>query len=196
MTRLAQAGGTISSSKAAAAIPSSAPRTATEATSQTPATPSESRWGRAGFRRRHRRGGPGPRGGGGVGDVAAPGGARPWPCLRDQGHGSAGALAHARFKALAEEVGITLEKDPRIGLVPDRRPGRDPAAYVYVIAELERALRMHRAVEHRGDLAKGPCRRRACAAVAPHPGRRAWLAAGPIVCGGGHSVEARFVNRE
>jgi hypothetical protein len=62
-----------------------------------------------------------------------------------------GRWHNARFKALAEEVGIEVAKDPRIGWSPTTIPAGTRDDYAEVIAELGRVLRLHRAVEIGGD---------------------------------------------
>ncbi|MGH3614186.1 MAG: hypothetical protein ACRDRK_16645 [Pseudonocardia sp.] len=114
-------------------------------------------------------------------------------------HGAAHALAHvrdikdtsrqgrwhnARFKALAEKLGIEVTKDPRIGWSPTTIPAGTRETYAEVIAELGRVLRLHRSVEISGGKAKKPtpppcvcgCGRKI--RVSPIV-----LAAGPITCG-------------
>jgi len=96
-----------------------------------------------------------------------------------------GRWHNARFKALAEELGIEVTKDPRIGWSPTTIPAGTRESYAQVIAELGAALRMHRSVEITdGGRTKKP---------SPPPcvcgcGRRirvspTVLAAGPITCG-------------
>lgn len=95
-----------------------------------------------------------------------------------------GRWHNARFKALAEELGIEVTKDDRIGWSPTTIPAGTRDAYAEVIGELGRVLRLHRSVEIGGGRAKKP---------SPPPcvcecGRRirvspTVLAAGPITCG-------------
>jgi len=96
-----------------------------------------------------------------------------------------GRWHNARFKALAEELGIEVAKDPRIGWSPTSIPVATRDAYDEVIGELGRAVRMHRSVEvtDAGRTKKaGPppcvceCGRRIRVA-------RSVLVAGPITCG-------------
>ncbi len=95
-----------------------------------------------------------------------------------------GRWHNARFKALAEELGIEVTKDSRIGWSPTTIPSGTREAYTEVIDELGRVLRLHRAVEITGGQAKKPgpptyvcgCGRRV--RVAPSV-----LDAGPITCG-------------
>lgn len=113
-------------------------------------------------------------------------------------HEAAHALAHARgikdtsrqgryhntkFKTLAEELGIEVTKDPRIGWSPTTLPEATRSQYAATIAALGEALRLYRAVEVTGaDKKPAPpacvcdCGRRI--RVAPSV-----LAAGPITCG-------------
>ncbi|MHA6620315.1 hypothetical protein [Pseudonocardia sp. DLS-67] len=58
-----------------------------------------------------------------------------------------GRWHNARFKALAEELGIEVAKDSRIGWSPTTIPAGTRDAYAEVIAELGRALWLHRSVE-------------------------------------------------
>ena len=75
-------------------------------------------------------------------DAVARGRTRARGCAGDQGHKQAGPLAYARFKALAEELGIEVTKDPRIGWSPTSIPAATRDLYDEVIAELGRALRL------------------------------------------------------
>lgn len=95
-----------------------------------------------------------------------------------------GRWHNARFKTLADELGIEVTKDRRIGWSPTTMPAGTRDAYAEVIDELGRVLRLHRSVEIGGGRAKKP---------SPPPcvcgcGRRirvskSVLAAGPITCG-------------
>jgi len=95
-----------------------------------------------------------------------------------------GRWHNARFKALAEELGIEVTKDPRIGWSPTTLPASTRGTYADTIAALAVALRLYRAVELPGDGASKPspppcvceCGRRI--RVAPSV-----LALGPISCG-------------
>ncbi|MGD9986341.1 hypothetical protein [Pseudonocardia sp.] len=58
-----------------------------------------------------------------------------------------GRWHNAKFKALAEELGIEVMKDPRLGWSPTSIPDATKAEYAQVIEELRRALRTHRSVE-------------------------------------------------
>ena len=95
-----------------------------------------------------------------------------------------GRWHNAKFKALAEELGIEVTKDPRIGWSPTTIPATTCEQYTEVIAELGRVLRLHRSVEIAGGKDKKPspppcvceCGRKI--RVAPTV-----LAAGPITCG-------------
>lgn len=95
-----------------------------------------------------------------------------------------GRWHNARFKALAEELGIEVTKDDRIGWSPTTIPASTREVYAEVIAELGRVLRLHRSVEITGGASKKPspppcvcgCGRRI--RVAPSV-----LEAGPITCG-------------
>lgn len=96
-----------------------------------------------------------------------------------------GRWHNARFKALAEELGIEVTKDDRLGWSPTSVLAATRTAYAAVVDELGRVLRLHRAVEVSGqDKTTKPappacvcgCGRRI--RVAPSV-----LAAGPITCG-------------
>ena len=96
-----------------------------------------------------------------------------------------GRWHNARFKALAEEVGIEVSKDARIGWSPTTVPDRTHATYASTLDQLGVALRLYRASEPPGPQAgkaKTPppclceCGRRI--RVAPSV-----IAAGPITCG-------------
>jgi hypothetical protein len=100
-----------------------------------------------------------------------------------------GRWHNARFKALAEELGIEVSKDPRIGWSPTRLPMSIRAGYADTIGTLGAALRLYRAVElpagGAGKSSNPPpcvceCGRRI--RVAPSV-----LTAGPITCGVCHS---------
>jgi hypothetical protein len=113
-------------------------------------------------------------------------------------HEAAHALAHARgikdtsrqgryhnrkFKALAEELGITVEKDPRIGWSPTTVPDHTRSVYADTLAQLGAALRLFRALEPTTD---GPAKKTPPACVCGC-GRRirvapSVLATGPITC--------------
>jgi len=56
-----------------------------------------------------------------------------------------GRWHNAKFKALAEELGIEVAKDPRIGWSPTAIPASTREEYAEVIDELGRVLRLHRA---------------------------------------------------
>ncbi|MGH3612531.1 MAG: hypothetical protein ACRDRK_08025 [Pseudonocardia sp.] len=95
-----------------------------------------------------------------------------------------GRWHNARFKALAEEVGIEVTKDDRIGWSLTTIPTATRETYASVIAELGRVLRLHRSAEITGGGSKKPspppcvcgCGRRIRAAPSV-------LEAGPITCG-------------
>jgi len=61
-----------------------------------------------------------------------------------------GRWHNARFKALAEEVGIEVSKDDRLGWSPTAIPTATRETYAEVIAELGRVLRLFRSVEITG----------------------------------------------
>ena len=96
-----------------------------------------------------------------------------------------GRWHNARFKAIAEEVGISVEKDARLGWSPTTVPPATREVYAGVIDGLGRALRMRRASEAGGaERPKKPgppacvcgCGRRIRVSVSVR-------GAGPIVCG-------------
>jgi hypothetical protein len=95
-----------------------------------------------------------------------------------------GRWHNAKFKALAEELGIEVTKDPRIGWSPTTIPACTRETYAEVIDELGRVLRLHRSVELTGGKATKPtpppcvceCGRKI--RVSPTV-----LASGPITCG-------------
>lgn len=96
-----------------------------------------------------------------------------------------GRWHNARFKALAEELGIEVAKDARIGWSPTTIPADTCETYAEVIGELGRALRMHRSVEITGG---GWVKRSTPPSCVCACGRRirvspSVLAAGPITCG-------------
>lgn len=96
-----------------------------------------------------------------------------------------GRYHNARFKELAEELGIEVVKDPRIGWSPTSVPSATRQRYADIITALTAALRLYRAPEKTGgDTGKSknppPC---VCEC-----GRRIRVAtgvleAGPITCG-------------
>lgn len=116
-------------------------------------------------------------------------------------HEAAHALAHVRgikatsrqgrwhtpgSKALAEELGIEVSKDPCLGWSPTAVPVATREAYAEVIAQLGTALRLHRTTEM-SDGAGKP-RKPGQPACVCDCGRRirvakSVLAAGPILCG-------------
>lgn len=96
-----------------------------------------------------------------------------------------GRYHNARFKELAEELGIEVSKDPRIGWSPTSVPAATRQRYADTIAALTDALRLYRAPEQTGGNAgksKNPppcvceCGRRIRVATSV-------LDAGPITCG-------------
>ncbi|MGQ0575454.1 MAG: hypothetical protein ACT4RN_14780 [Pseudonocardia sp.] len=96
-----------------------------------------------------------------------------------------GRWHNAKFKALAEELGIEVVKDERIGWSPTAVPVVTRDAYADVIAQLGAALRLHRSVE---ITATGTIKTPGQPACVCDCGRRirvakSVLAAGPIVCG-------------
>ncbi len=105
-----------------------------------------------------------------------------------------GRWHNARFKALAEEVGIAVTKDPKSGWSPTAVPPATQATYADTLAELGQALRMHRTAEAVRGGRKSNNNALACVCGC---GRRIRVAAtvlagGPITCGVcGGDFEAR-----
>jgi len=95
-----------------------------------------------------------------------------------------GRWHNARFKAIAEELGITVTKDPRIGWSPTTLPEATRSEYAGTVAALGQALRLYRSAEM---TAAGPNKPSAPPCVCGC-GRKirvspTVLAAGPITCG-------------
>lgn len=96
-----------------------------------------------------------------------------------------GRWHNARFKALAEELGIAVTKDPRLGWSPTDVPEATCTDYADILAELGAALRLFRAIEPGGA---GTGKTKTTPACVCGCGRRirvspSVLAAGPITCG-------------
>jgi hypothetical protein len=96
-----------------------------------------------------------------------------------------GRWHNARFKALAEEVGIQVAKEPRIGWSPTALTDTTRSEYADTITMLGHALRLYRAVEITDRKTGNTTNRCACVCDC---GRRirvaaSTLAAGPITCG-------------
>jgi hypothetical protein len=96
-----------------------------------------------------------------------------------------GRWHNARFKALAEELGIEVTKDPRIGWSPTVLPQATRDEYAATISMLGDALRLFRSAEITGGTTSKPNNPPACVCSC---GRRirvapSVLAAGPITCG-------------
>ncbi|MGH3432396.1 MAG: hypothetical protein ACRDQB_06115 [Thermocrispum sp.] len=95
-----------------------------------------------------------------------------------------GRYHNTRFKQLAEELGIEVSKDPRIGWSPTAVPATTRQRYTATVAALTEALRLFRAPEQTttGTKSKNPppcvceCGRRIRVATSV-------LEAGPITCG-------------
>ncbi len=97
-----------------------------------------------------------------------------------------GRWHNARFKTLADELGIAVTKDPSLGWSPTSLTDESRAAYAATVAELGAALRLHRRLEPTGTQAT--TKRPAQPACVCDCGRRiriapTVLAAGPITCG-------------
>jgi hypothetical protein len=96
-----------------------------------------------------------------------------------------GRWHNARFKALAEEMGIQVTKDPRIGWSPTTVHDDTRTVYANTIAVLSDALRLFRSAEITTGRTSRPTNPPACVCDC---GRRirvapTVLAAGPITCG-------------
>jgi hypothetical protein len=96
-----------------------------------------------------------------------------------------GRWHNARSRALAEELGIEVTKDPRIGWSPTVLPQATRDEYAATISMLGDALRLFRSTEITGGTTSKPNNPPACVC---NCGRRirvapSVLAAGPITCG-------------
>jgi hypothetical protein len=94
-----------------------------------------------------------------------------------------GRYHNRRFKALAEELGLSVEHHPTLGWSPTTLPDRTAERYFDVLGALERALTMHRDGEP-----IVPGRSRNSTACVCACGRRirmapSVLAVGPVICG-------------
>lgn len=87
-----------------------------------------------------------------------------------------GRWHNVRFKTLADELGIDVVKDGRIGWSPTTIPAATREAYAEVIDELGRVLRLHRSVEMTDGGQRSRACRHACAsaAAASASPRRYW----------------------
>jgi hypothetical protein len=95
-----------------------------------------------------------------------------------------GRWHNAKFKALAEELGIEVTKDTKLGWSPTSLPTATRGAYAGAIAELGQALRLIRAVEITGEGKKSkPTRPAVCGCGRKIRVSKTVLAAGPILCG-------------
>ncbi|MHA6795913.1 hypothetical protein ACVGVM_20705 [Pseudonocardia bannensis] len=95
-----------------------------------------------------------------------------------------GRWHNARFKALAEELGIEVTKDAKIGWSPTSIPTATREAYASTIEELGAALRLIRAVEVSGEGRKSkPAPSAVCGCDRKIRVSKSVLAAGPILCG-------------
>lgn len=95
-----------------------------------------------------------------------------------------GRWHNARFKALAEEVGIDVTKDDRFGWSPTTVPNRTRELYAHTIRVLGAALQLHRASE----IPAQPGKTKSPPPCVCECGRRIRVApsvleAGPITCG-------------
>ena len=96
-----------------------------------------------------------------------------------------GRWHNARFKALAEELGIQVTEDPRLGWSPTTLPPATRDTYADTLAELGRALQLHRSPEAAGGGRRSSNNAIACVCDCGRRIRvaRSVLAAGPITCG-------------
>jgi hypothetical protein len=95
-----------------------------------------------------------------------------------------GRWHNAKFKALAEELGIEVTKDSKIGWSPTDIPTATQETYAGTIAELRTALRLIRAVEVSGEGKKSKTAPPAvCGCDRKIRVSKTALALGPIVCG-------------
>jgi hypothetical protein len=95
-----------------------------------------------------------------------------------------GRYHNKRFKQLGEELGLVIERDPRIGWSLTTLPSPTAERYAAAIDTLERAIALHRRNEptagggdRSGNLLAAACRCPRRIRVAPRT-----LADGPIVC--------------
>jgi hypothetical protein len=95
-----------------------------------------------------------------------------------------GRWHNARFKQLAEEVGITVTKDPRIGWSPTTIQPATPKRYTRAVRTLTSALRLYRSAEISiGTIRKPSTPPAVCACDRKIRIPAATLAAGPVLCG-------------
>jgi hypothetical protein len=95
-----------------------------------------------------------------------------------------GRWHNARFKALAEELGIEVTEDPKLGWSPTNLPTVTREAYAGTIAELGAALRLIRDVEVAGEGKKSkPSPPAVCGCGRKIRVSKTVLVAGPILCG-------------
>jgi hypothetical protein len=95
-----------------------------------------------------------------------------------------GRWHNARFKALAQELGIEVTKDPRVGWSPTALLDATRDAYAATIVELGQALRLIRTVEITGAGKKSkPTPPAVCACGRKIRVSKSVFAAGPIICG-------------
>lgn len=95
-----------------------------------------------------------------------------------------GRWHNARFKALAEELGIEVSKDDRLGWSPTAIPTTTRETYAEVIAELGRVLRLFRSVEITGGgKTSKPTPPVSCRCGRTIRVSRKVLAEAPILCG-------------
>lgn len=96
-----------------------------------------------------------------------------------------GRWHNAKFKALAEELGIEVTKDDRIGWSPTTLPASTRETYEAVIGELGRVLRLYRSVETSGGSGTKakPAPPLECGCGRKIRVGKTVLALGPILCG-------------
>jgi hypothetical protein len=93
------------------------------------------------------------------------------------------AYHNAKYKAIAEQLGLTVERDPVIGWSLTTLPNATAAAYATTITELEHAITLHRRNEP-APRATRPSNLIAAACACPPRIRVApgTLAQGAIIC--------------
>lgn len=97
-----------------------------------------------------------------------------------------GRYHNKRFKQLAEELGLVIERDPRIGWSLTTLPAATAERYAAAIDALDRAIALHRRSEPTGGGASGRGNLLAATCQCDPPRRirvaPSTLASGPIVC--------------
>ncbi len=95
-----------------------------------------------------------------------------------------GRYHNTRFRRIAEEVGLVVQRDPVIGWSVTSLPDATAAVYAAVIADLQGAITLHRRSEHSDGASAGGSNLIAATCACPRRIRVAprTLAQGPIVC--------------